>query len=108
MRRKVALACAFYLGCSLDGCIAGPSNDRSYLTEHAPLVATHHALPPPPQGGNARPVKGPIAELVAEAMAAARNDLQVSPPTTHGNGMVQVSARVLKRQFGRESSCPYP
>ena len=26
-----------------------------------------------------------------------RNDLQFRPPTTHGNGMVQVSARVLKR-----------
>ena len=106
-----------YLGCSLDGCIAGPEHDLSFLTEHAPepgaepagglgfeaflgqvgallmgrrtyqvvvdfdawpygvrpvLVATHHALPPPPQGGIARAVQGPIAALVAEAKAAAR------------------------------------
>ena len=25
-----------YLGCSLDGCIAGPDHDISFLTEHAP------------------------------------------------------------------------
>ncbi len=103
-----------YLGCSLDGCIAGPGHDLSFLDEHAPdndaggglgfeeflagigallmgrrtyqvpldydtwfygdrpvLVATHHPLPPAPKGGNARAVQGPIAELVAEARAAA-------------------------------------
>jgi dihydrofolate reductase len=177
-----------YLGCSLDGCIAGPEHDLSFLTEHVPqpeapagaglgfedflgqvgallmgrrtyqvlldydawhygdrpvLVATHHALPPAPRGGIARAVQGPIAELVAAAKAAAggkdvyldggdlvrqgldaglvdelcltflpvilgrgirlwdglrsRNDLQFEPPTTHGHGMVQVTARVSKR-----------
>jgi dihydrofolate reductase len=177
-----------YLGCSLDGCVAGPNHDLSFLTEYAPqpdedsggglafedflgqvgallmgrrtyqvlldydvwhygdrpvLVATHHALPPAPQGGTAWAVQGPITELVAEAMAAAggkdvyldggdlvrqgldaglvdelcltflpvilgrgirlweglqnRSDLRLEPPTTLGNGMVQVRARVLKR-----------
>ena len=176
-----------YLGCSLDGCIAGPDHDLSFLTEHTSepcadsgrglsfedflgdvgavlmgrrtyqvlldydawhfgdrsvLVATHHALPPAPQGGRAWAVQGPIASLVAEAMTAAggedvyldggdlvrqgldaglvdelcltflpvilgrgirlwdslqnRSDLQFDPPTTHGNGMVLVLARVLK------------
>lgn len=102
-----------YLGCSLDGCIAGPDHDLSFLGEHAPepsagglsfdqflseigvllmgrrtyqvlldydawhygdrlvLVATHGPLPPAPQGGSARAVQGPIAELLAEAKAAA-------------------------------------
>ena len=177
-----------YIGCSVDGCIAGPNHDLSFLTEHAPvgdgdsggglgfeaflgqvgallmgrrtyqvsldydawhygdrpvLVATHHTLPPAPQGGHARAVQGPIAELVAAGLAAAdgkdlyldggdlvrqgldaglvdelcltflpvilgrgirlwdslqnRNDLKFDPPTAHGNGMVQVSATVLKR-----------
>lgn len=105
-----------YLGCSLDGCIAGPDHDLSFLEDHAPdpvapsgegltfeaflqdigallmgrrtyqvllddgawhygdrpvLVATHHALPPAPQGGVARAVQGPIEELVAQAKEAA-------------------------------------
>lgn len=103
-----------YLGCSLDGCIAGPGHDLSFLHEHPPeegatgglafddflagvgallmgrrtyqvpldhdawfygalpvLVATHHPIPPAPKGGNARAVQGPIADLVAEAKAAA-------------------------------------
>jgi dihydrofolate reductase len=103
-----------YLGCSLDGCIAGPAHDLSFLHEHTAdtdaggglafedflsgigallmgrrtyqvpldydawfygdrpvLVATHHPLPPAPKGGHARAVQGPIAELVAEARAAA-------------------------------------
>lgn len=105
-----------YLGCSLDGCIAGPRHDLSFLMNHVPppdappgrglgfeeflgqvgallmgrrtyqvlldhdawhygnrpiLVATHHALPPAPKGGNAWAVQGPIAQLVAEAKAAA-------------------------------------
>ncbi len=111
-----------YLGCSLDGCIAGPDHDISFLNEPAPepsdasteasatdgglgfedfmaqigallmgrrtyqvlldydawhygdrpvLVATHHPLPPAPQGGHAVAVQGPIAQLVAEARAAA-------------------------------------
>ncbi|MBX7084214.1 MAG: dihydrofolate reductase family protein [Nannocystaceae bacterium] len=103
-----------YLGCSLDGCIAGPDHDLSFLSEHAPagephgglgfeaflsqigallmgrrtyqvlldydawhygdrpvLVATHHPLPPAPQGGDARAVQGPIAALVDAAKAAA-------------------------------------
>lgn len=103
-----------YLGCSLDGCIAGPDHDLSFLNEHTPdptpdgslgfadfmaqigallmgrrtyqvpldydawyygdrpvLVATRHPLPPAPHGGNARAVQGPIAELIADAKAAA-------------------------------------
>jgi hypothetical protein len=28
-----------------------------------------------------------------------RNDLRFEPPTTHGQGMVQVTARVLKRDL---------
>lgn len=106
-----------YLGCSLDGCIAGPEHDLSFLMEHAPaegeakasagvsfeqfmadvgallmgrrtyqvpldydawhygdrpvLVATHHDLPPAPQGGRAYAVQGPIEELVAQALEAA-------------------------------------
>jgi dihydrofolate reductase len=106
-----------YLGCSLDGCIAGPDHDLSFLNEpsHTPdpqaassglgfhdflaqigailmgrrtyqvlldydawhygtipvLVATHHDLPPAPGDGHAQPVQGPIAQLVAEAKAAA-------------------------------------
>jgi len=105
-----------YLGCSLDGCVAGPDHDLSFLSDHAPppeagaggglgfeeflgqigallmgrrtyqvlldydawhygdrpvLVATHHALPPAPKGGKAWAVQGPIAQLVAEAKAAA-------------------------------------
>ena len=177
-----------YLGCSLDGCIAGPEHDLSFLTEYAPppdtptggglgfeeflgqvgallmgrrtyqvlldydawhygdrpvLVATHHPLPPAPRGGTAWAVQVPITELVAEAKAAAgdkdvyldggdlvrqgldaglvdelcltflpvilgrgirlweglqkRSDLQLDPPTTHGQGMVQITGRVLKR-----------
>lgn len=103
-----------YLGCSLDGCIAGPEHDISFLMEFDPdpnapsglgfeefmadvgallmgrrtyqvpldydawhygdrpvLVATHHELPPAPQGGDARPVQGPIEELIAQAKEAA-------------------------------------
>lgn len=105
-----------YLGCSLDGCIAGPEHDLSFLHEYAPdpnapasrglsfeafladvgailmgrrtyqvpldydawhygsrpvLVATHHPLPPAPQGGVSRPVEGPIASLVELAREAA-------------------------------------
>lgn len=177
-----------YLGCSLDGCIAGPNHDLSFLTQYAPqpeadtggglgfeeflsqvgallmgrrtyqvlldydawhygdrpvLVATHRPLPPAPQGGRAWAVQGPIGQLVADAKAAAsgkdvyldggdlvrqgldsglvdelcltflpvilgrgirlweglqnRNDLKFEPPTRHGGGMVQVTARVLKR-----------
>lgn len=176
-----------YLGCSLDGCIAGPDHDLSFLNEHPPapdgepgdglgfeefigqvgallmgrrtyqvlldydawhygdrpvLVATHHELPPAPKGGKAWAVEGPIEKLVEEAKAAAggkdvyldggdlvrqgldaglvdevtltylplilgrgirlwdslqhRTNLEFAPPTTHGNGMVQVSARVVR------------
>ncbi len=105
-----------YLGCSLDGCVAGPEHDLSFLTEHTPpddapegeglgfeafmedvgallmgrrtyqvpldydvwhygdrpvLVATHHPLPPAPQGGTAWAVEGPIEDLVAQAKEAA-------------------------------------
>lgn len=104
-----------YLGCSLDGCIAGPENDISFLNDFVPdpdappsglgfeafldqvgallmgrrtyqvpldydmwhygdrpvLVATHHELPPAPQGGDARPVQGSIEDLVAMAKEAA-------------------------------------
>lgn len=104
-----------YLGCSLDGCIAGPDHDISFLHDFAPdpdappaglsfadfmdqvgallmgrrtyqvpvdydawhygdkpvLVATHHPLPPAPQGGDARPVQGPIEDLIAQAKEAA-------------------------------------
>lgn len=105
-----------YLGCSLDGCIAGPAHDISFLSDYAPdgeaaaegsldfpdfiaevgallmgrrtyqvlldydawhygerpvLVATHHELPPAPQGGTAWAVQGPIEQLVAEAKAVA-------------------------------------
>ena len=104
-----------YLGCSLDGCIAGPDHDISFLMEHTPdpeaesqglefdafleqigallmgrrtyqvpldydawhygdrpvLVATHHELPPAPQGGTAWAVEGPIEELIAQAKEAA-------------------------------------
>ena len=106
-----------YLGCSLDGCIAGPNHDISFLNEYGPqpgeedsgeglafddflsqvgallmgrrtyqvlldhnvwpygerpvLVATHHALPAAPGGGDARPVQGPIEELVAQAVVVA-------------------------------------
>ena len=176
-----------YLGCSLDGCIAGPDHDLSFLMEErdAPesaeglgfeaflaqigallmgrrtyqvlldhdawhygerpvLVATHHPLPPAPQGGDARAVEGPIEELVAAAKAVAggkdvylaggdlvrqgleaglvdelcltllplilgrgirlwgdahvgrRTDLELAPPTMHGRGMVQITARVRR------------
>lgn len=175
-----------YLGCSLDGCIAGPDHDLSFLMEERPdaeewggglsfegflgqvgallmgrrtyqvlldydawhygdrpvLVATHQELPPAPQGGDARRVEGSIEELVAEAKAAAggkdvyldggdlvrqgldaglvdelcitflpvilgrgirlwdglqrRTDLELEPPSTHGRGMVQVTARVQR------------
>jgi dihydrofolate reductase len=106
-----------YLGCSLDGCIAGPEHDISFLTDYVPppdvpegrglefadfleqvgallmgrrtyqvlldfdawhygdrpvLVATHHELPPAPQGGTAWAVQGPIDELVAQAKTAAK------------------------------------
>jgi dihydrofolate reductase len=103
-----------YLGCSLDGCIAGPDHDIAFLNEFHPdpeapeglsfvdfidevgallmgrrtyqvpldydawhygdrpvLVATHHELPPAPQGGTAWAVQGPIEELVAQAKEAA-------------------------------------
>lgn len=104
-----------YLGCSLDGCVAGPDHDLSFLEEYAPppdapegglgfaafiaqvgamlmgrrtyqvlldydvwhygelpvFVATHHELPPAPQGGRAHAVDGPIDALVARAKAAA-------------------------------------
>lgn len=177
-----------YLGCSLDGCVAGPDHDLSFLSERAGdaaadkpgaglgfdafleqvgallmgrrtyqvlldhdvfpygerpvLVATHHPLPPAPKGGHAWAVQGPIEELVAQARTAAggkdvyldggdlvrqgldagvvdelcltflpvilgrgirlweglqrRNELRFEPPTTHGAGMVQVTARVRK------------
>lgn len=105
-----------FLGCSFDGCIAGPEHDISFLHEFTPdpdappgdavefgafmadvgallmgrrtyqvpldydawhygdtpvLVATHRPLPPAPHGGDARPVQGPIEELVAQAKALA-------------------------------------
>lgn len=104
-----------YLGCSLDGCIAGENHDISFLEEFTPdpeapdeglgfveflgqcgallmgratyqvildfdawhygelpvLVATHRDLPPAPGGGDARAVRGPIEELVAQARALA-------------------------------------
>lgn len=104
-----------YLGCSLDGCIAGPDNDISFLNDYAPdpdapsaglefgefmsqigallmgrrtyqvpldydawhygdvpvLVATHHPLPPAPQGGTAWAVEGPIESLIDQAKTAA-------------------------------------
>ena len=88
-----------YLGCSLDGCIAGPEHDLSFLMEQFEdigallmgrrtyqvpldydawhygdrpvLVATHHELPPAPQGGTAWAVQGDIAALVEQAKAAA-------------------------------------
>ncbi len=175
-----------YLGCSLDGCVAGPEHDLSFLMEERPdapewggglgfeeflsqvgallmgrrtyqvlldwdawhygdrpvLVATHHPLPPAPKGGNARSVQGAIDALLREAKDAAggkdvyldggdlvrqgldaglvdelcltflpvilgngirlweglrsRNDLELDPPTTHGRGMVQVTARVRR------------
>lgn len=33
-----------YLGCSLDGCIAGPGHDLSFLSEHAPETADQGGL----------------------------------------------------------------
>ena len=105
-----------YLGCSLDGCIAGPDHDLSFLEEFVPgpdseasgalgfqkfidqigallmgrrtyqvlldhdawhygdrqvFVATHHALPPAPQGGKASALQGSIEELVTAAKAVA-------------------------------------
>jgi dihydrofolate reductase len=103
-----------YLGCSLDGCIAGPDHDIGFLSDYAPdpdqpaalgfdaflddvgallmgrrtyqvpldhdvwpygdrpvLVATHHPLPPAPQGGRAHAVAGSITDLVAQAKEAA-------------------------------------
>jgi len=178
-----------YLGCSLDGCIAGPEHDISFLNDFVPdpdapsgtglefgafmaeigallmgrrtyqvpldydawhygevpvLVATHHELPPAPQGGTAWAVRGPIEDLIAEAKAVAgdkdvyldggdlvrqgldaglvdelcltflpivlgrgirlweglqnRNNLRFDPPTMHGGGMVQVTAKVLQPQ----------
>jgi dihydrofolate reductase len=33
-----------YLGCSLDGCIAGPEHDLSFLGEHAPEVGVQDGL----------------------------------------------------------------
>lgn len=106
-----------YLGCSLDGCIAGPEHDLAFLSDYTPhpdedwasggldfaafldqvgallmgrrtyqvlldfdawhygdrpvLVATHHDLPPTPQGGDARAVQGPIEGLVEQAVEAA-------------------------------------
>lgn len=178
-----------YLGCSLDGCIAGPDHDISFLTDYeAPpdcdwggglafdafldeigailmgrrtyqvlvdfdawqyrdvpvLVATHRPLPPAPQGGTAWAVAGPIEELIEQAKATAagkdvyldggnlvrqgldaglvdelcltflpvvlgqgirlweglqrRQDLTFDPPTTFGNGMIQVTARARPRR----------
>ena len=46
-------------------------HDAWYYGERPVLVATHHPLPPPPKGGVARAVHGPIEQLVAEAKAAA-------------------------------------
>lgn len=183
-----------YLGCSLDGCIAGQDHDLSFLSDYVPhpdadwgdglgfddfikdigallmgrntyqvlldfdawhygdrpvLVATHNKLPPAPQGGTAWAVQGPIEELVVEAKAEAggsdvyldggdlvrqgldaglvdelcltflpiivgggirlweglqqRNDLRFEPPMTHGNGMVQVVARVLKEPHSADN-----
>ncbi|MEM1416350.1 MAG: dihydrofolate reductase family protein [Myxococcota bacterium] len=104
-----------YLGCSLDGCIAGPEHDLAFLMETPPpaegepqglgfaefiadvgallmgrrtyqvlldhdawhygerpvFVATHHALPPAPQGGDARRIEGSIDAMLDEALAAA-------------------------------------
>jgi dihydrofolate reductase len=117
--------------------------DAWHYGDRPVLVATHHRLPPAPQGGTAWAVQGPIEQLVTEAKAAAagkdvyldggdlvrqgldaglvdelcltflpvilgrgirlweglqhRNDLRFEPPTTHGQGMVQVTGRVLKR-----------
>mgnify|MGYP001794677196 CR=1 FL=1 len=105
-----------YLGCSLDGCIAGPDHDLAFLMENPPptgdepegwlgfeaflasvgallmgrrtyqvlldndawhygertvFVATHHELPPAPQGGDARPVSGSIDAMLDQALAGA-------------------------------------
>jgi dihydrofolate reductase len=176
-----------YLGCSLDGCIAGPDHDLAFLDEAGPptepanglsfeqfleqigallmgrrtyqvlldhdiwpygdrpvLVATHHPLPTAPKGGRAWAVEGPIARLVEQAKAAAgqrdvyldggdlvrqgldaglvdelcltllplilgrgirlwdglqqRTDLEFERPTTHGERMVQLTARMSKRR----------
>jgi dihydrofolate reductase len=176
-----------YLGCSLDGCIAGPDHDIAFLNDYTPhpdaidstdglsferfmdnvgallmgrrtyqvpldydawhygdrpvLVATHHELPPAPKGGTAWAVEGPIESLIAQAKTAAkgkdvyldggdlvrqgleaglvdelcltflpivlgngvrlwdglkqRTDLVFEPPTTHGQGMIQVRARTV-------------
>ena len=45
--------------------------DAWHYGDRPVLVATHHPLPPAPQGGIARAVQGPIEQLVAEAKAAA-------------------------------------
>ncbi|HET6583930.1 MAG TPA: dihydrofolate reductase family protein, partial [Nannocystaceae bacterium] len=45
--------------------------DAWHYGDRPVLVATHHALPPAPQGGTARGVQGPIDRLIAEAKAAA-------------------------------------
>jgi dihydrofolate reductase len=45
--------------------------DAWHYADRPVLVATHHPLPPAPQGGTAWAVQGPIARLVEEAKAAA-------------------------------------
>lgn len=65
-----------YLGCSLDGCIAGP--------EHAGLVD--------------EPCLSFLPVILGQGIRLwdglqNRTDLVFEPPTTHGGSMVQVTAR---------------
>lgn len=88
-----------YLGCSLDGCIAGPKHDSSFLNDFAPDPDA------PPAGLDV----GLVDELTLTFLPVVlgqgvrlwddlreRRDLEFHPPVLHGGRMVQVTATVRR------------